>query len=171
MVALLAWSYKKNTAFTVVLLVVYFSFVLSVTLISRVPSIRPRYNLKLFWSVEAALAGRKYLAGEILANTLMFVPAGAVLAWLLRKRKLWFPMLAGMLLSMSIEVVQLFSKRGYFEFDDIFFNTLGCVIGVFAILPVRKYCRIKAQDSVPWSTKYKMRNIGKIRETKKVILY
>ena len=38
--------------------------------------------------------------------------------------------LLGLLLSVSIEVIQLLSYRGLFEFDDIIHNTLGTAIGV-----------------------------------------
>ncbi|MBR4027500.1 MAG: VanZ family protein [Lachnospiraceae bacterium] len=31
--------------------------------------------------------------------------------------------------SLTIEVLQLFMKKGLFEFDDIFHNTLGGVLG------------------------------------------
>jgi glycopeptide antibiotics resistance protein len=37
--------------------------------------------------------------------------------------------LIGFLISLTIEILQLVTKRGLFEFDDIFHNTLGVAIG------------------------------------------
>jgi glycopeptide antibiotics resistance protein len=37
--------------------------------------------------------------------------------------------LLGFLTSLSIELLQLVLKRGLFEFDDMFHNTLGVIIG------------------------------------------
>ncbi len=46
------------------------------------------------------------------------------------KHKGKISVIVGLLLSVSIELVQLFSHRGFFEFDDIIHNTLGIVIGI-----------------------------------------
>ena len=37
--------------------------------------------------------------------------------------------LAGFLLSASIEIVQLVFRIGLFEFDDMIGNTVGCLVG------------------------------------------
>lgn len=37
---------------------------------------------------------------------------------------------SGLLISVCIEVVQLVFHRGLFEFDDMFHNTLGTLIGI-----------------------------------------
>jgi glycopeptide antibiotics resistance protein len=36
-------------------------------------------------------------------------------------------------LSMSIEIMQLVLRRGLCEFDDVFHNTLGCLLGYWAV--------------------------------------
>lgn len=46
------------------------------------------------------------------------------------KNKWLISIIIGSLLSTVIEVIQLISHRGLFEFDDIFHNTLGTVIGI-----------------------------------------
>ena len=46
------------------------------------------------------------------------------------KHKLVISIITGSLLSLVIEVIQLISHRGLFEFDDIFHNTLGTVVGI-----------------------------------------
>jgi glycopeptide antibiotics resistance protein len=40
--------------------------------------------------------------------------------------------LIGFLISLTIEILQLVTKRGLFEFDDIFHNTLGVAVGELA---------------------------------------
>jgi len=46
----------------------------------------------------------------------------------LQKRRIHIA--CGLLLSSSIEFIQLISHRGLFEFDDIIHNTLGTIIGI-----------------------------------------
>ena len=46
------------------------------------------------------------------------------------KNKLIVSLSIGLLLSASIETIQLVSHRGLFEFDDIVHNTIGTAIGV-----------------------------------------
>ena len=46
----------------------------------------------------------------------------------------WKGVLSGAGLSAIIELLQLISQRGLFEFDDIINNTLGTVIGVTVYL-------------------------------------
>ena len=74
------------------------------------------YTHSLFW--------------EILLNIALFVPIGALLPLASgRKRGIWLALVTGILISTSIEGLQLWLCRGLFEFDDIFDNTLGCVLG------------------------------------------
>jgi len=67
---------------------------------------------------------------NIILNILLFVPFGLLLPlWSKRFRTCWKTYLTGFLLSLIIEVIQLLSKRGVFDVDDIFNNTLGSTIG------------------------------------------
>lgn len=77
----------------------------------------------LFWSYKEWFSGNWNLGWQILANIVLFIPLGVLLPN--RKRFLLIPIL----LSISIELLQLYTLRGLFEFDDIFDNTLGAVIG------------------------------------------
>lgn len=47
---------------------------------------------------------------------------------------------AGILLSVGIEALQLYLKRGLCETDDIIHNTLGCLIGYGVILSAKIIC-------------------------------
>ena len=46
------------------------------------------------------------------------------------KKKWLISVVVGLFMSSAIEVTQLILHRGLFEFDDIFHNTLGTVIGI-----------------------------------------
>ena len=75
--------------------------------------------------------------GQIIANVIMFVPVGMLTGLLWRWRGLWFA--AG--LSVGIEILQLITARGLCEFDDIFHNMIGAVIGVGIVMIGRKLFR------------------------------
>ena len=46
--------------------------------------------------------------------------------------------LSGFFTSFTIEVMQLLLKRGLFEFDDMFHNTIGVAIGYWIYRKMRK---------------------------------
>ena len=79
-----------------------------------------RYELIPFWSWGVA-----NLRPQIYANILMFVPIGLLIG-----DKGWKGLLIAICLSLSIEVVQLITHRGLFEFDDVIHNTIGAGIGI-----------------------------------------
>lgn len=64
-----------------------------------------------------------------LMNILVFVPIGVLLGFANNRLKWWHVLLIGTAISMSIELLQLAFKRGFFEFDDLIHNVLGCLIG------------------------------------------
>lgn len=67
---------------------------------------------------------------NIILNILMFVPLGILFPLIFKNcRKYWITYLLGLFFTLIIEVIQLISGRGIFEIDDIFNNTLGCIIG------------------------------------------
>jgi glycopeptide antibiotics resistance protein len=63
-------------------------------------------------------------------NILLFVPLGFLLPLGMKFfRKFWKTYLAGFLLTTLIETLQILLRRGIFELDDIFNNTVGAMIG------------------------------------------
>ena len=88
-------------------------------------------NLHLFSSYKEAY--NNFSLGEwrnIILNILMFVPIGFMMPLLIKKCERWYiTYLVGFCITLFIETLQLISKRGIFEVDDIVNNTLGCVIG------------------------------------------
>lgn len=71
---------------------------------------------------------------QILANVIMFLPVGVLAGRIWRWRGLWVA--AG--LSVGIEILQLITARGLCEFDDIFHNMIGAVIGIGIVMIGRK---------------------------------
>ena len=74
---------------------------------------------------------------NLILNILMFVPFGFLLPMGIRKmRVFWRTYLCGFIVTLGIEVIQLASGKGIFEWDDILNNTVGTMIGygIFAIV-------------------------------------
>jgi len=91
-------------------------------------------NLIPFWSYRKYIEGNlDYLYVNIL-NVLLFIPLGFFLFWVFRSFFLTSNIfgriiLTGALLSLSMELLQLMFSRGLAEFDDVFHNTVGTVLG------------------------------------------
>ena len=72
-------------------------------------------------------------------NIILFIPYGALLSGLLCEIQLWKRriLILGLsyILSITIEVVQWVSLRGYFEAIDLLMNVLGGMIG-YAVVNV-----------------------------------
>lgn len=125
------------------LLVEYVFLIYCSTIIYRGVSEEIGYNYNLFWSYVAIQDGRNDLIPVNIMNVVVFVPVGLLLALLLlNKRKTikvgLLTILFGFLVSASIEVLQYFLNRGFSEFDDVFHNTIGCLIG-FMIVAIVKW--------------------------------
>lgn len=110
---------------------IYITVVLGATIGSRFSNYSS-VNLHLFSSYKDAY--NNFSLGEwrnIILNILMFVPIGFLLPLLFKKCQCFYiTYLAGFFLTLFIEILQLITKRGIFELDDILNNTLGCAIGL-----------------------------------------
>lgn len=74
---------------------------------------------------------------SMLMNVFLFVPLGLVLPFVFGSstgKRILLTILAGLLLSMSIEAIQYFAQLGMSETDDVISNTLGTAIGSCAYL-------------------------------------
>lgn len=115
---------------------IYTVIVLGATFIHRTPVMYENINLHIFssyikvWNRFSLLELR-----NIIFNILMFLPFGFVLPLLFKKcEKFYITYFLGLCMTISIEVLQLISKRGIFEIDDIINNTLGCMIGYGVVM-------------------------------------
>lgn len=97
-----------------------------------------RYNLTPLKEIKrflnnASQVGMTAVISNILGNVLAFVPYGFCLPLISKKHcKMYVTTLYTFSLSLMIELIQLLSKVGSFDVDDIMLNTLGGVIGYIA---------------------------------------
>ena len=122
-------SSTSRKAIYCILILLYSSFVLWYTVLGRGLSAETK-QLELFWSYRAWFAGDSELGLQILGNIAFFIPLGFLLSDVVQKKNWWLALFLAFLLTCSIEMLQAATHRGLFEFDDIFNNTLGALIGV-----------------------------------------
>jgi glycopeptide antibiotics resistance protein len=96
-----------------------------------------RYNLEFLKEIKRFIRYRKQLGLEsfvvnILGNVLAFTPLGFLLPFLHKKYDNFIcVLLLSMMFSLTVELLQLVSKVGIFDVDDILLNSIGGVMGYF----------------------------------------
>ena len=115
---------------------VYVSIILQLTLICRESGSRIGIDLDVFHGLRGAENDYHWLMlAYVILNGLLFVPYGFVISLFsfVNERKIGIQFLLVLLLSfiasMSIECIQLITQRGYYETQDLLFNTLGGIVG------------------------------------------
>ncbi len=67
---------------------------------------------------------------NIFGNILLFVPLGFFLPWCFpRLRRLWKTALCVLIIMAAVELLQLFTLRGYADVDDLILNSVGAAVG------------------------------------------
>ena len=121
------------------ILLIYFLFFAEE--MGRNPQMREgySYNLTLFKEIRRFITYREQLgtfvvAANLLGNILIFVPYGFFVSMAGRTRGLFRTFFLSMFLSLGVETVQLVTRVGSFDVDDILLNTIGGILGyvVFA---------------------------------------
>lgn len=132
----------RAQSIAVVLLTAYIFLVFASTVFSRTSKEYYSYELIPFWSYWEILNGSKSLFWEDVLNVIMLFPMGVLLPIVLEddagNKKFRRAISIGFLTSLAIEFLQLVTKRGLFEFDDIFHNTFGVAIGYWLFWKMRK---------------------------------
>lgn len=120
--------------FTLYLLLLFYLLFFSETY-GRTMDSEYRYNLepfkeiKRFWSNRDSL-GWSSVITNLVGNIVAFAPFGFFLPMLCQKRKnLIGCVLLSALFSLAVETVQLFTKVGAFDVDDILLNAIGGLVG------------------------------------------
>ena len=101
-----------------------------------------------FWKIRAIMNGgasRAWLRNEILLNVLLLLPIGVLAPVFFKKRRFLWTVVAGVGVSISIEMLQFLTHRGFAEIDDVIFNTLGVLVG-FGIYSLIQKGRAYAQQ-------------------------
>ena len=65
---------------------------------------------------------------NVIGNVILFVPFGYIIASYIKPKKIWTNTIIAIIVSSTIEFVQLKIGRS-FDVDDILLNTVGCIIG------------------------------------------
>ncbi|MBQ6479039.1 MAG: VanZ family protein [Erysipelotrichaceae bacterium] len=102
---------------------------------------------------------------QVYLNICMFIPLGFLLPYVFdwyRKNSRRKVVLTSFLASLAIENIQLVSKMGYYDVDDLFTNTLGGWIGVllfraFAYMVTNPNWRQDLKEFNRWQSHYKDR--------------
>ena len=120
----------------------YVILIYCATVIFREYSENVGHDFTPFWSYEAIGNGRNDLLAENTMNVVVFVPVGILTALVIyNKLKVFkvglFIVALGLFISSSIEALQFFLKRGFLELDDVFHNTLGCLIGFMIVVIIK----------------------------------
>ncbi len=109
----------------------YIFLVVSITLLSRPRGSRVGIDLIPFSTFSPNLLGSRYP----IENILLFIPFGFLLPSLWEPfRKIYLCLGTGLVFSIGIESIQLITKRGFFQLDDMVTNILGAFIGFTANL-------------------------------------
>lgn len=107
----------------------YIFVVVFVTLIDRVSTDVMKAELVPFWSwYEVIVNHSNALLQENFCNIVLFIPIG-ILFQLLYEISPWKSFAIGFIMSAVIEFLQLITRRGLFEWDDMIHNGCGCLIG------------------------------------------
>lgn len=119
-----------------IILAVYFLFfsdILDRTMISD----KYRYNLELFAEIKRFWINRQQLGMtsimiNIVGNVVCFMPFGFLLPTITRNKvvkNVVGVFVCTLLFTLSVETIQLVTKVGAFDVDDIFLNTIGGILG------------------------------------------
>lgn len=99
-------------------------------------------EIKRFWNYRHQVGFRAMFL-NIYGNVLCFLPFGAILPVLSKRcRYLAAITLLSFEFSLLVETVQLITKVGTFDVDDLFLNTIGGILGYF-IFKLCNYWRKK----------------------------
>lgn len=120
---------KASQAITIPVLIAFLLIVIGSTVFGRMPGVR-NYKLMPFWSYGAIIRGDSGIMQEVILNCVLLFPAGILLPLIFSRPLKWYQgLLFGAIVSGCIEILQLITCRGLFEFDDIIHNSLGCMVG------------------------------------------
>ena len=129
-------SYKSNKisfsqSLAYIAIYIYIWTVLESTVFTRIPQAYPQYELHIFGSWKAFFVYHdNEMLKENILNCILLMPYGCLLPVALDKRINWKRgLVIGMGTSFVIELLQLITCRGLFEFDDIIHNGFGCMMG------------------------------------------
>ena len=146
--AIVTWykEFKTSVFFRKLFLLAFVSgLILFRTLLNRNLWMNPLSDVMGGWSIWETVNGERKLTTECIENVIMMVPFSAVVMWTFQekvgngwKKILWQSRKIAFIFSVSIEMLQLLLRLGTFQMSDIFYNTVGGVVGGMCYLGVMK---------------------------------
>ena len=123
---------KKLKSIRLLLLAVFLAYmfvVLWLTLFNRQVG-EHRSMLTPFWEYARVIHNdnRSFFIKQIIGNLIMLMPFGFMLLWIFKLNFRKCLIISGCF-SVFIEITQYITGRGLMEFDDVFNNTVGAVVG------------------------------------------
>ncbi len=136
-VVLLCSRHRKNLRLIIYwcILLPYLLFILSSTVFSRSVLTAEfwrdlfSFDISTAWTVGPGIYGKIDTVSELVMNILMFIPIGYLLSRIFDNRK-WLALYLCLMITFSIELLQLVTKRGFFEVADLILNMAGAAAGV-----------------------------------------
>ena len=123
-----------------VLLFEYLILFFCSTVLFRIPKSVRGYELTPFWSYTAISNGVERMIPETVMNVVVFIPVGLMMGLAFIGANWRKIVMAGVGMSLSIELMQLLFRKGCCETDDVIHNTIGCVIG-YGIYIMARYLK------------------------------
>ena len=122
---------SKRKDISAILLGIAAALILWITILSREKLIGTPVSYHPFHALVSFLKEiqRGRIGANFLGNIALFIPMGFLLPCVTDWKKMWKTMVAGISFSLFIEIIQLITSRGCFDFDDVLLNCLGTVIG------------------------------------------
>lgn len=125
---------RRSTAILAVWIVACLFLMLYATVLGRTPHEGFSVNLVPLWSIGAIRDGYVETIYEKIYNVIFFAPYGMLLGlyfgldstW---PKAVWRSLKAGVVTSVAIELLQLITRTGTCETDDVICNALGCAAG------------------------------------------
>ena len=142
-------KFKESVFFRKMFLLVFAtSMILFRTLLNRNLWLNSLSNVMGGWGIWETVNSEQKLTTECVENVIMMVPFTSMVIWTFQekvgsswKKILWYSGKIVLSFSVSIEMLQLLLRLGTFQLSDIFYNTVGGVLGgvcYCGIMKVRK---------------------------------
>ena len=146
--AIITWyqNFKENVFFRKLFLLAFVtSMILFRTLLNRNLWMNPLSNVMGGWWIWKIENGEQKLTTECIENVIMMVPFTGMVMWTFQekvgsgwKKTLWQSGKIAFIFSVSIEMLQLLLRLGTFQLSDIFYNTVGGMLGGMMYCAVMK---------------------------------
>lgn len=135
---------KRGWKMVIKILLFEYSFLLYCsTVIFRDSKLERGPELMPFWSYAAIQNGVDTIIPEVVMNVVALIPIGLMMGVVFKRANWRKVLVAGAVISVSIELMQLIFRKGCCETDDVIHNTIGCVMG-YGVYSIVRYIQNKA---------------------------